>query len=111
MRTSVYIVALCALAAARAAPAPEPEAAPAPAALPDPGADDTPEIIEIIAPANGAQVTRSTHAHAHSEHKDQEARLITRQTSSSRPAACEQESVRRRLHSHNTRTDFNLNPE
>ena len=61
MRTSVYIVALCALAAARAAPAPEPapEAAPAPAALPDPGADDRPEIIEIIAPAASAQVTNS----------------------------------------------------
>ncbi|KAJ8711545.1 hypothetical protein PYW08_008499 [Mythimna loreyi] len=62
MRTSVYIVALCALMAAHAAPAPEaaPEAAPAPAALPDPSADDRPEIIEIIAPAASAQETLAT---------------------------------------------------
>ncbi|XP_022835391.1 synaptonemal complex protein 4 isoform X2 [Spodoptera litura] len=64
MRSSLYIVALCALVAVRAAPAPDaaPEPAPQPAAQPAAAAaaDDRPEIIEIIAPAASAQETLAT---------------------------------------------------
>uniref|UniRef100_A0A2A4K3J6 Uncharacterized protein n=1 Tax=Heliothis virescens TaxID=7102 RepID=A0A2A4K3J6_HELVI len=70
MRTTLYIVALCALLSVQAAPAPEPAAQPdpqpdpQPAAQPDPqpdpAADDRPEIIEIIAPAASAQETLAT---------------------------------------------------
>jgi hypothetical protein len=58
MRTTVYVLALCAaLAAVAAAPAPEPEANPQPDPNPQPNPDDRPEIIEIIAPAASAQVS------------------------------------------------------
>ncbi|KAF9804431.1 hypothetical protein SFRURICE_014351 [Spodoptera frugiperda] len=64
MRSSLYLVALCALVAARAAPAPDaaPDAAPEPAPQPAAAAaaDDRPEIIEIIAPAASAQETLAT---------------------------------------------------
>ncbi|XP_059058758.1 uncharacterized protein LOC131852137 isoform X1 [Achroia grisella] len=64
MKTSVYLVAVCAaLVAVYAAPAPNPEPNPDPAPQPDPApspADDRPEIIEIIAPAASAQETLST---------------------------------------------------
>lgn len=59
MKTSLYLIALCAaLASVGAAPAPEPAANPEPAPQPDPAPnpDDRPEIIEIIAPAASAQV-------------------------------------------------------
>ncbi|CAH2243835.1 jg15137 [Pararge aegeria aegeria] len=54
MKSAVYFLAL--LAAACAAPAAQPE----PAAQPSPADDNTPEIIEIIAPAGSAQETLST---------------------------------------------------
>uniref|UniRef100_A0A2H1VAL4 SFRICE_027095 n=1 Tax=Spodoptera frugiperda TaxID=7108 RepID=A0A2H1VAL4_SPOFR len=64
MRSSLYLVALCALVAARAAPAPDaaPDAAPEPAPQPAAAAaaDDRPEIIEIIAPAASAQMEGTT---------------------------------------------------
>ncbi|KAL0819146.1 hypothetical protein ABMA28_008401 [Loxostege sticticalis] len=63
MKTSLYLIALCAaLASVGAAPAPEPAANPEPAPQPDPAPnpDDRPEIIEIIAPAASAQETLST---------------------------------------------------
>ncbi|XP_063896830.1 synaptonemal complex protein 4 isoform X2 [Helicoverpa armigera] len=62
MRSTLYIVALCALLSVQAAPAPEPAAQPdpQPAAQPDPAGDDRPEIIEIIAPAASAQETLAT---------------------------------------------------
>ncbi|XP_028174528.1 uncharacterized protein LOC114363102 isoform X1 [Ostrinia furnacalis] len=63
MKTSLYLIALCAaLAAVGAAPAPEPAANPEPAPNPEPqpNPDDRPEIIEIIAPAASAQETLAT---------------------------------------------------
>ncbi|XP_047993393.1 ensconsin isoform X2 [Leguminivora glycinivorella] len=67
MRTSLFLAGACALLLSiSAAPAPEPAPAPAPAPGPDPAAaaaainDNTPEIIEIIAPAASAQETLST---------------------------------------------------
>lgn len=59
MKTSLYIVALCAALVA-AAPAPEPAPAAQPAPEPAPAGDNTPEIIEIIAPAASAQVTTTS---------------------------------------------------
>ncbi|XP_026735649.1 synaptonemal complex protein 4 isoform X2 [Trichoplusia ni] len=59
MKTSLYIVALCAALVA-AAPAPEPAPAAQPAPEPAPAGDNTPEIIEIIAPAASAQETLAT---------------------------------------------------
>ncbi|CAH0730819.1 unnamed protein product, partial [Brenthis ino] len=56
MRSAVYLLAL--LAMSTAAPAPEPAAQPAPE--PAPANDNTPEIIEIIAPAAGGQESLST---------------------------------------------------
>ncbi|XP_063378240.1 synaptonemal complex protein 4 isoform X2 [Cydia fagiglandana] len=65
MRASLFLAGACALLLSiSAAPAPAPEPAPAPG--PDPAAaaaainDNTPEIIEIIAPAASAQETLST---------------------------------------------------
>ncbi|XP_052754100.1 uncharacterized protein LOC113520320 isoform X2 [Galleria mellonella] len=64
MKTSMYLVAVCAaLVAVYAAPAPNPEPNPDPAPQPNPApspADDRPEIIEIIAPAASAQETLAT---------------------------------------------------
>ncbi|XP_050682002.1 uncharacterized protein LOC126977275 isoform X2 [Leptidea sinapis] len=61
MRSSAHLltalVSLALLATSGAAPAPEPAADPAPAPAAD---DNTPEIIEIIAPANSAQETLAT---------------------------------------------------
>lgn len=54
MRTCLYLVAL--LAAALAAPAPAPQPGPQPGPQPAALNDQTPEIIEIIAPAASAQV-------------------------------------------------------
>ncbi|XP_013186081.1 uncharacterized protein LOC106131514 [Amyelois transitella] len=63
MRPSMYLIAVCAaLVAVNAAPAPEPnpDPQPSPVANPQPGQDDRPEIIEIIAPAASAQETLAT---------------------------------------------------